>query len=258
MLSSAADSAPGTANQPRDSPLFARSGDEPLALDERRNQRIYGRALLPKDLLSAHPTYIRGRFVLLFVGVDLGEKSMNVFEIVSFASLWVLDTTLFHIVGHIRDACISRGQHTRVVDRYQLRIAQIVAPFGMTVRILDEWVKATIPAIAIISHGNRDLLNTASDHMTDESMPDFMIGVVHTSLLIVLCGRHFHLAAENSKGCWTRFFARQQDSASTVNWKLPRWPLPSPGVPGSTKWSTWVSSQKRAAVRTCCQARFHR
>ena len=124
---------------------------------------------------------------------------MYVLEIVSFASLRVLDTTLILIVGHIRGARIGRGQHTGVVDRYQLGIAQMLAPFGMIVRILDEWVKAAITAIAIISHGNRDLLNNSPDHMTDESMPGFMIGLVHTSLLIVLFGRHFHLAAEKQR-----------------------------------------------------------
>ncbi len=80
---------------------MSRPPAEPLALEERRSQRIHGRPVLPKDLLGAHPTCIRDRFALLFIGPDLGEESMNVLEIVSFASLRVLDTTLFLIVGHI-------------------------------------------------------------------------------------------------------------------------------------------------------------
>ena len=98
-----------------------------------------------------------------------------------------------------------------IVDGYHIRITQIFAPFGMIVRVLDEWVKATIPSIAITSAGNRDFLNTAPDHMTDESMSCFMIGVVHTSPLIGLCGGHFHLPPEKQRllNLLLRYTARQ-------------------------------------------------
>ena len=54
---------------------------------------------------------------------------MNLLEIVSLASFGVRDTTLILIVGHMRSARKSRRQHTRVVDRDQIRIDHIVVPF---------------------------------------------------------------------------------------------------------------------------------
>src|SRR6266446_201838 len=52
--------------------------------------------------------------------------------------------------------------------------------------------------------------------------------------------------------------AAERHTFSFPNEKILRLTLPNAGGPGPTRWSTWVSSQKRAEVRTCCQARFHR
>src|SRR5437867_510152 len=97
---------------------------------------------------SQHPTGVLG------MSFSYSPSLCAWLSFVSLASFRILDTTLILIGGRIRSASISRGQLSRVVDRYHIRIAHIVAPFGMSVCILDECVKATIASIAIVSFGN--------------------------------------------------------------------------------------------------------